>query len=259
MARKSRISVKLKRTFGDVGKHLKGKKVYVASFGALAAIGIFSVFAFNTAPKSGENDVENNGMVNMYTVPPNDVSSVSKSEDEKLSQVLNEALNLQNSASPTLMPEFTEAPNKKSDKSIEKLVAPVDGEVIWGYAVDSLIFSRTLSQWMTHSGVDIAAKKGDAVYALLGGCIENVYVDDLLGVSVVLVHDNGMMSVYANLKEEPPVKEGQLVNARDIIGYVGDTAISECMEESHLHFELYKDKLPVDPNEYIRFNKTKIE
>ncbi len=259
MARKSRFSVKFKRACGNAREFLKGRKVYVASFAALAIIGFVSVLAFNGSNGgTGEGTNEAN-QINMHPLPTQDTSSVSKSEDENLMQALNEALNTEKSPMPTFLPEFTKTPDTNAAVSAEKLIAPVDGEIIWGYAVDSLIFSRTLSQWMTHSGVDIASKKGTEVHAIASGCIENVYTDDLLGVTVVLVHEDGMMSVYANLKEEPPVEEGQLVNNRDIIGYVGDTAISECMEESHLHLELYKDTLPVDPNEYIRFDKTKIE
>ncbi|MBQ9832857.1 MAG: M23 family metallopeptidase, partial [Clostridia bacterium] len=159
----------------------------------------------------------------------------------------------------TMPPEAEHSGQKNSGTSNEKLIAPVDGEIIWGYAVDELIFSRTLSQWMTHSGVDIASPKGTEVYALKGGCIENVYTDDLLGVTVVVAHDDGMMSVYANLKEEPPVSEGQLIESRDLIGFIGDTAISECGDASHLHFELYKGTNTVNPVDYVRFDKTSIE
>ncbi|MPM74707.1 hypothetical protein SDC9_121696 [bioreactor metagenome] len=68
---------------------------------------------------------------------------------------------------------------------------------------------------------------------------------------VVIAHDNGLKTVYANLKEDIPVKEGKLVSAGTVIGTVDKSAPSECADESHLHFEVYKDNKAVDPSKYI--------
>lgn len=259
MARKNTMSKRLKRIKGNFMSFCRERKGYVLSIALLLGVGLVSLLVFKNGTDGGEAPTHEASQIDMHVIPTQEVLDVSANKDQNLSQAVDEALKTQTLAPiPTLMPDFTQAPEKKSNAG-EKLVSPVSGEVIWGYAVDSLIFSRTLSQWMTHCGVDIASPKGSEVRALENGHIENVYTDDLLGVSVVLVHENGMMSVYANLKEEPPVKEGQLIKKRDVIGYVGDTAISECGDESHLHLELYKGDLPVDPSDYIRFDKGSIE
>lgn len=153
------------------------------------------------------------------------------------------------------MPDFTPAPDETPDPSLSMLEPPVDGPVIRCFAVNSLIWSETLGQWMTHSGVDIAANKGDEVRTVLAGTVEAVYTDDMLGVTVVIAHENGLRSVYSSLKEAPPVSVGDHVEARQVIGNIGDTAISECAERSHLHFELYVNGSPVDPESMIIFNK----
>ena len=67
---------------------------------------------------------------------------------------------------------------------------------------------------MTHPGVDIECSKGSEVRAIADGTIENVYVDDRLGVTIVISHANGMASVYSNLKAEPPVNIGDRITAR---------------------------------------------
>jgi murein DD-endopeptidase MepM/ murein hydrolase activator NlpD len=108
---------------------------------------------------------------------------------------------------------------------------------------------------MTHAGVDVASPKGTDVSAVFGGTVEAVYEDDLLGVCVEVTGDNGFSALYANLKAEPPVQEGTKVNAGDVIGAVGDTAVSECGDKSHVHFELRKEGVPVDPTKYIQFIK----
>ena len=157
--------------------------------------------------------------------------------------------------SPVPIPDITPRPELTADPQLSRLEPPVDGSVIRVFAMNSLIYSETLKQWMTHSGVDIAAKKGDEVYSVLGGTVENVYSDDMLGVTVVIRHANGLISCYASLKDEPPVRAGDRVEARQVIGYVGDTAISECAERSHLHFELHYEGSPIDPQSIITFNK----
>ena len=75
--------------------------------------------------------------------------------------------------------------------------------------MDELVYSETLGQWMTHSGIDIAAAKGTAVYAVWGGRVDRIYTDDALGVTVELDHGDGRISVYGNLDPDLPVEEGQ--------------------------------------------------
>ena len=161
------------------------------------------------------------------------------------------------SPSPTPIPDFTEAPKPTKAPARTKASPPVSGEVIWGFAVDSLLYSRTLDQWMTHAGVDVASPKGTEVHAVFAGTVEAVYTDDALGVTVEVKSRDGMLAVYANLAAEPPVREGAHRNAGDCIGIIGNTAISECGDKSHLHFELHRDGKPVDPTEYVLFEKAR--
>ena len=50
-----------------------------------------------------------------------------------------------------------------------------------------------------------------------------------------------------------PVKEGDKVNKGHVIGYVGETASSECGIQSHLHFEYLVNGAGKDPREYVLF------
>lgn len=156
---------------------------------------------------------------------------------------------------PELMPDITPAPSATPSVSAEPvtLTSPVNGEIIKEFAMDCLIYSKTLNQWMTHPGVDIAAPIGAEVRAVAAGTVTRVYKDDMLGVTVVIEHENGMRTVYSCLKDEVTAAEGQKVNSRQLIGYVGDTAISECADTAHLHFELYVSGSLADPQKYITF------
>jgi murein DD-endopeptidase MepM/ murein hydrolase activator NlpD len=153
--------------------------------------------------------------------------------------------------SPTAAPAKTPAATQAPKRAPSKAAAPVQGDMIWGYAVDALLYSETLEQWTTHDGVDIAAKPGSEVHAIKGGTVQSVENDSLLGITVKIKHDGGLVSVYANLAENPGIEEGQKVNAGDKVGVVGDTAGSECAMAPHLHFALYKDGASVNPTDYV--------
>lgn len=151
-------------------------------------------------------------------------------------------------------PDFTQKP-EESTRPETLLNPPVNGEVIWRFAMGELIYSETLDQWTTHSGVDIACKKGDSVRAVDEGVVESVYSDDAFGVTVVIKHKNGHITVYSNLAEDGLIKEGAKVGANDVIGKCGDTSKFECESKSHVHFEYHVDEKPVDPAKYVRLTE----
>lgn len=152
---------------------------------------------------------------------------------------------------PTLIADMTPAPSTTPAPRAEvKWESPADGRLLRVYAMDCLIWSKTLEQWMTHPGVDISAAKGTEVRSVASGTVTKVYSDDMLGVTVVVSHPNGLETVYSCLEKDPPVSEGEEVASRTLLGYVGDTAISECAEGSHLHFEVRENGEPRDPREY---------
>ncbi len=145
---------------------------------------------------------------------------------------------------PSQVAEATAASAKSTSA---KAQAPVSGQVIWGYAADKLIYSKTLDQWTTHKAVDIGCPEGTAVKCVLGGTVEKVYTDDQLGVTVIVKHSSDRKTLYANLNETVPVRAGDKVNAGTVLGTVGRTALSECALESHLHFAFFVKGKAVDP------------
>jgi murein DD-endopeptidase MepM/ murein hydrolase activator NlpD len=130
-------------------------------------------------------------------------------------------------------------------------VWPVVGEIESPFSVTSLIYDSTMSDWRTHSGVDIAAPLGEKVMAAASGSIAEIYNDELYGTTVVIDHGDGLSSIYSNLAELPTVTVGDAVLAGETIGSVGTTAICEIGEPTHLHFAMTLDGASVDPNDYL--------
>ena len=153
---------------------------------------------------------------------------------------------------PTATPEPTPQPTAKPANATSKAAPPVQGEIVFGYAVDKLLYSVTLDQWMTHDAVDIKADAGTSVKCVFAGTVERVNKDDALGYTVVVQHANGRTTLYANLNADVRVKVGDRLNAGDVIGTVGTSAISECALPPHLHFAVYVDGSPKDPKKYVR-------
>lgn len=130
-------------------------------------------------------------------------------------------------------------------------VAPVSGTVIGDYAMEALAYNATTQDWRVHNGVDLAAAEGETVMAARDGTVTAVYEDEAYGTTVVIQHDDGYTTHYCNLAEGPAVSAGQAVAAGDAIGVVGRTAVLELGEDSHLHFAVFLDGAPVDPNEFL--------
>ena len=129
---------------------------------------------------------------------------------------------------------------------------PVEGEIIKGYAKDSLIYSDTLEEWVTHLGIDIKADRASVVKASEGGTVTAIKNDPRYGLTIVIEHVNGYKTVYSNLLTAEFVKEGEEIEKGQTIGTVGNSASFEIASEPHLHFEILKDEENLDPNSYLK-------
>lgn len=125
--------------------------------------------------------------------------------------------------------------------------APVEGEVQKEYAVDKLVYSETLKEWVTHTGIDIKAEKTTVVKAAEEGTVTAIKNDPRYGITVIIEHSGGYETRYANLLTAEFVTVGEKVTKGQTIGTVGDTGAFEILDEPHLHFELLKDGEYQDP------------
>ena len=155
----------------------------------------------------------------------------------------------------------TKTTNTTSSKTTEKkeetkkelsFQKPVDGEIMKGYAKDNLVYSETLQEWTTHLGIDIKAEKTTVVKAAEAGTVKSIKNDPRYGLTIVIEHEDGYETVYSNLLSSEFVVEGEKVEKGQSIGTVGNTAAFEVADEPHLHFEILKDSIPIDPTTYMK-------
>ena len=131
-------------------------------------------------------------------------------------------------------------------------VKPVEGETLREYAKDKLVYSETLKEWVTHPGIDIKAEKTSVVKSAADGKVVSIKNDPRYGLTVVIEHQNNFKTVYSNLLTAEFVTEGEEIKSGQTIGTVGNTAIFEISDEPHLHFEILKDNVNVDPGIYVQ-------
>lgn len=148
----------------------------------------------------------------------------------------------------------TEKDEEEEKEEVEpKFEAPVKGEIIREFASESLVYSNTLQEWITHNGIDIKADKTSVVAAAAEGTVYVIKNDPRYGLTVIINHDAGYQTIYSNLLTAEFVVEGEKVEAGQTIGTVGNTASFEISDDYHLHFEVLKNNQCIDPTTCINF------
>ena len=104
-----------------------------------------------------------------------------------------------------------------------------------------------MDDWRISDCVNISVDAGTPVKACADGTVVDVKTDGMLGKEVIVQHNGGLQSVYANLTDQVAVKEGEEIEAGTVIGAVGQSAQSELSLVPHLHFEMMKNGQPIDP------------
>ncbi len=98
-----------------------------------------------------------------------------------------------------------------------------------------------------HLGIDIAAEKGSIIRASGSGIVILANWTHGFGNIVIIDHGNGLYTYYAHAMQLL-VKQGQKVRRGHPIALLGSSGISSA---PHLHFEIWKNGKPLDPEKYL--------
>ena len=220
-------------------KFLDGKGYYIALAVCILAVGVSAlVFYF---PLNDATDVEESSLSVPATAQPSTLAPQSDELDTPDD------------------PEDPEAPSTAGQDSVPtvsfdpapaaaEVCDPVEGETIAVYSVEALAYNETMGDWRTHNGVDIATPLGTKVCAIMDGTVTAVYDDDYLGTVVTVEHQQGWSTLYANLTAVPAVSAGDQVEAGQVLGAVGQSAMLEVGSRPHLHLEVYRYGTLTDPS-----------
>ncbi len=153
-------------------------------------------------------------------LPDGESNSVSESESVDQSDILGDA----DAIDPDAIPE---------------MLVPTAGVVSKEHDDSEPVFSNTMGDYRTHSGIDIATSLGAGVVAVADGTVERVWEDPMMGTCLSLAMNGNAVAIYRNLGQiAEGISAGSIVSAGDILASVGDSALLEIGDEAHLHFEL---------------------
>jgi len=126
-----------------------------------------------------------------------------------------------------------------STDEIEFYLPPIEG-----------IVSKSFNTKNSHFGVDIVGQKEDPIKATLKGIVIFSNWTSNQGNVIIIQHNNSLISIYKH-NSSLLKKEGENVEAGDPIAIIGNSG--EHTNGSHLHFELWLNQTPINPQEYISF------
>ncbi|PIB23365.1 M23 family metallopeptidase [Maribacter sp. 4G9] len=129
---------------------------------------------------------------------------------------------------------------RDTDRKNLVLFPPVIGTVSMGYDLES-----------KHYAVDITAPMDTPVKAVANGTVIFSEWTADTGYVIILEHKDGLLSVYKHNGSLAKF-QGAVVRGGEVIASVGNTG--EFTTGPHLHFELWDDGNPVDPQNFIDFN-----
>jgi murein DD-endopeptidase MepM/ murein hydrolase activator NlpD len=128
----------------------------------------------------------------------------------------------------------------------EPLEAPVPGCLTSPFGVQRLHNGKPTGDY--HAGLDQRSPAGAPIHAVAAGIVKIVSKFELRGGTVAIDHGQGLESIYLHMSDFA-AKEGQHVQKRDVIGYVGSSGRSTA---PHLHWTLYVNSQPVSPTQWIK-------
>lgn len=194
-------------------------------------------------PAVADNDSKDNAVtVASSTVQKDEIKTEAAKTEDKAPAKTNKA------------PAEAKTENPAEAKK-QEFIMPVIGEATFVFAQDRLVYSKTLEDWRTHSGIDLAADRGTPVKVVADGVVSEIKNDPRYGVTIIVDHQNGIKTVYANLASDDMVNPNQKLKQGDVVGCVGNTALFESAEPPHLHFEVWKENVPVNPESYLPMKK----
>ncbi|UJH69272.1 M23 family metallopeptidase [Allomuricauda sp. SCSIO 65647] len=120
------------------------------------------------------------------------------------------------------------------------LFPPVSGEISQRYDVNQ-----------KHFAVDVTTPKDSPVKAVANGTVIFAEWTSDTGNVIIIEHEDDLISAYKHCGSLNK-SQGEHVNAGEVVASVGNTG--ELTTGPHLHFELWKDGKPIDPQDYIDFN-----
>ena len=206
---------------------------------------------------SVENSIKLDSLENLYIMQSNYINSlkdllsgnISYEElDENLNRSENKIIELEiveTNQDDSLLRALVEEEDKynafdiQGERFTTVLFPPVKGGLSSAFDVNS-----------KHYGVDIVMPENSPVHSISEGIVVFSEWTSATGFVIIIKHLNGLTSIYKH-NSSIVKNQGDRVDTGEIIAFTGNTG--ELTTGPHLHFELWYQGEPVDPQSYIEF------
>ena len=103
----------------------------------------------------------------------------------------------------------------------------------------------------SHAGLDINGDLGTKIYSPMDGLVLFAGYDDKVGNFIIISHGKGYETKYFHNKKNL-VSTGDRITTKNPIAEMGNTGTLVEKQATHLHFELLKDGVPINPEPFIQ-------
>ncbi|HIT93547.1 MAG TPA: M23 family metallopeptidase [Candidatus Faecivivens stercoripullorum] len=273
-------------TSHSAGKKEKGGKtgLFLAIAVSAVALGAVSLLATGELPTSDGSDGTSSSITAQMPEESEEQDTQVDAEQEDIPKTENFVLDYQASSETTAQEETVELPSETTDESQtaesevtdetqtasveeeqpedaaqtgtssvstpstpESFVAPLASmTVTQPFSCGELVKSKTLGEWRTHDGLDLAAAEGEAVLSIADGLVEAVEKNARWG-NTVTVNYGDYTAYYYGLGDAIAVQVGESVTAGQKLGEAGNSSLVESEEVPHIHLGIQKEGSWVDP------------
>ena len=115
------------------------------------------------------------------------------------------------------------------------------------------LISREFDSDTKHYGIDIVNEVSTPIFSTADGLVVFSDYSNDFGNFLIIDHQNGYLSHYYH-NQDLFFDKGDKVLAGDVIAKMGNTGMSS---GPHLHFEIWKDGIPINPNTFFEDFKLK--
>ena len=131
------------------------------------------------------------------------------------------------------------------------------GENYYDYKAESKDQENSITYYegtyIQNKGIDYISKDVFKVYSVADGKVISVTEDDVNGKTIKIQHNNNLISVYQSI-DEITVNENDTVSKGQQIAQSSTNNFGSKLG-NHLHFELYNNDIPINPEEYFINNE----
>lgn len=176
-------------------------------------------------------------------------------EPQNLERITDSLMNLYESGNTTPIYEIGETEFYEDNDSYkyhinnDKKINANISSLLFFTPVKGMVTNKFNSQ-ESHFGTDIVASSEEVVKATLPGTVTLATWTIETGHVIQVQHDHNIVSFYKH-NAELLKKEGSHVDAGEPIAIIGNSG--ELTTGVHLHFELWHNMIPIDPELYIKF------